>query len=79
MRCIGQGRARVWIGLVNQCYNMRRFCYLEREAEAVQGALCQEYPKEGGSVYKGLIKGLIWSRGDWIDENFAKTISLLGM
>ncbi len=35
MRCIGYGRARVWIGLVNLCYNLRRFSYLEREAEAV--------------------------------------------
>ena len=35
MRCIGQGRARVWIGLVNLCYNLRRFSYLEREISAV--------------------------------------------
>lgn len=35
MRCIGQGRARVWIGLVNLCYNLRRFSYLEREAVVV--------------------------------------------
>lgn len=35
MRCIGQGCARVWIGLVNLCYNLRRFSYLEREVGVV--------------------------------------------
>lgn len=34
MNCIGIKRSRVWIGLVNLCYNMKRFEYLER-AEAV--------------------------------------------
>jgi len=30
MNCIGIKRSRVWIGLVNLCYNMKRFEYLER-------------------------------------------------
>ena len=34
MNCIGIKRSRVWIGLVNLCYNMKRFEYLER-AEAL--------------------------------------------
>ncbi len=33
MNCIGLKRSRVWIGLVNLCYNMKRFEYLVR-AEA---------------------------------------------
>ena len=35
VRCIGYGRARVWIGLVTLCYNLRRFSYLARDVGAV--------------------------------------------
>ncbi len=35
MRCIGQGRARIWIELVTLCYTLRRFRYLEKEAGVV--------------------------------------------
>ena len=34
MNCLGLRRSRVWIGLGNLCYNLRRFSYLERVGEA---------------------------------------------
>lgn len=33
--CLGLTRSRVWIGLVNLSYNMKRFYYLERSEVAV--------------------------------------------
>ncbi len=35
MTCLGLNRSRVWIGLGNRCYIIKRVCYLERAAEAV--------------------------------------------
>ena len=35
MTCLGLDRSRVWIGLGNLCYNIKRLSYLERVAEAV--------------------------------------------
>ena len=35
MTCLGLNRSRVWIGLGNLCYNIKRVCYLERVTEAV--------------------------------------------
>ena len=35
MNCLGLRRSRVWIGLGNLCYNLRRFSYLERVGEVV--------------------------------------------
>ena len=33
MRCIGEVRARSWIGMRNLCYNIKRLCYLETVAK----------------------------------------------
>ena len=35
MTCLGLNRSRVWIGLGNLCYNIKRVCYLERYAVAL--------------------------------------------
>ncbi len=35
MTCLGFNRSRVWIGLGNRCYTIKRVCYLERVAVAL--------------------------------------------
>ena len=57
MTCLGLNRSRVGIGLGHLCYNIKRLSYLERDAVALQGALCHECPNEGGGVCPGVIKG----------------------